>query len=183
MFNRQLNTFIKAAECGSFSKAAEVLYITPSAVIQQINSLEDCFDIKLFVRSNQGIRLTAAGDYLLTETKMLIARNERIRTHLMEMKHGERQVISVGINNYHQPKLLYELWFHFDIRYPNYQVKTVSFGDTVPTRLTGIDLVEGIYFHEAWQRDYDFIHCSDVPMSIALPHNHPLVGGNNAHLC
>ena len=33
MYNPQLDTFITAADCGSFSKAAEALYITPTAVI------------------------------------------------------------------------------------------------------------------------------------------------------
>lgn len=33
MYNPQLDTFITVADCGSFSKAAESLYITPTAVI------------------------------------------------------------------------------------------------------------------------------------------------------
>ena len=40
MYNHQLDTFIRVAELKSFSKAAEALYITPSAVIQQVNALE-----------------------------------------------------------------------------------------------------------------------------------------------
>lgn len=40
MYNPQLNTFIRVAEAGSFNKAAEESYITPTAVIKQINLLE-----------------------------------------------------------------------------------------------------------------------------------------------
>ena len=40
MYNRQLCTFLKVAELESFSKAGECLYISASAVIQQINALE-----------------------------------------------------------------------------------------------------------------------------------------------
>ncbi len=40
MFDGKLETFIKVAECGSFTKAAEDLYITPTAVMKQINALE-----------------------------------------------------------------------------------------------------------------------------------------------
>ena len=41
MYNPQLETFICVADTGSFSKAAEQLYISAPAVIKQINSLED----------------------------------------------------------------------------------------------------------------------------------------------
>lgn len=40
MYNPQLDTFICVVEAGSFSKAADKLYISPPAVIKQINSLE-----------------------------------------------------------------------------------------------------------------------------------------------
>lgn len=43
MYNPQLETFIRAADAGSFNKAAEESYITPTAVIKQINLLESLF--------------------------------------------------------------------------------------------------------------------------------------------
>ena len=41
MYNHQLDTFIKTADLGSFGKAGEALYISSTAVIQQINLLEN----------------------------------------------------------------------------------------------------------------------------------------------
>ena len=48
MFDGKLETFIKVAECGSFTKAAEDLYITPTAVMKQINALEKVTVFYLF---------------------------------------------------------------------------------------------------------------------------------------
>lgn len=48
MYNPQLETFIRVADAGSFNKAAEEAYITPTAVIKQINLLEASLDVKLF---------------------------------------------------------------------------------------------------------------------------------------
>lgn len=48
MYNPQLVTFIHVADAGSFNKAAEQSYITPTAVIKQINLLEDNLGVKLF---------------------------------------------------------------------------------------------------------------------------------------
>ena len=64
MYRPQLKTFLTVCETGSFSKAAEQLFITPSAVLQQIRTLEAELDAALFVRSSKGVSLTSAGDYL-----------------------------------------------------------------------------------------------------------------------
>lgn len=48
MYNPQLDTFVAVAEQGSFSKAAEKLYITPTAVMKQINALESHLGFALF---------------------------------------------------------------------------------------------------------------------------------------
>ena len=54
MYNPQLETFLCVAEAGSFNKAAERLYISPPAVIKQINLLEESLGVKLFDRSTAG---------------------------------------------------------------------------------------------------------------------------------
>ena len=58
MYNPQLDTFIRVADAGSFNKAAEELYITPTAIIKQINLLEASLDVKLFERTHRGLHLT-----------------------------------------------------------------------------------------------------------------------------
>ena len=64
MYNPQLDTFICVVEAGSFSKAADKLYISPPAVIKQINLLESSLGVKLFERSHRGLTLTNAGHSL-----------------------------------------------------------------------------------------------------------------------
>ena len=71
MYNTQLDAFIKAAELKSFSKAAQETYITPTALIQQINSLESRLNIQLFTRSRRGIELTPAGEIILEAAKQI----------------------------------------------------------------------------------------------------------------
>ena len=64
MYNPQLDTFIRVADAGSFNKAAEQAFITPTAVIKQINLLETELDVQLFVRTHRGLKLTEAGKSL-----------------------------------------------------------------------------------------------------------------------
>ena len=72
MYNPQLETFIRAADAGSFNKAAEESYITPTAVIKQINLLESSLGVKLFERSHRGLTLTNAGHSLYQDAKYII---------------------------------------------------------------------------------------------------------------
>ena len=61
MYNPQLETFLHVVDAGSFNKAAERLYISPPAVIKQINLLEESLDVQLFIRTHRGLVLTKAG--------------------------------------------------------------------------------------------------------------------------
>lgn len=72
MYNPQLETFLRVADTGSFNKAAEQNYITPTAVIKQINLLEAELGIQLFVRTHRGVRLTEAGQSLYKDSKYII---------------------------------------------------------------------------------------------------------------
>ena len=61
MNDRQINSFLRIAETGSFSKAAQESYISVPAMIQQIDRLEETLEFPLFVRTNQGVTLTPEG--------------------------------------------------------------------------------------------------------------------------
>lgn len=68
-----METFIRAADAGSFSKAAEGAFITPTAVIKQINLLEASLGVKLFERTHRGLVLTSAGRSLYQDAKYILA--------------------------------------------------------------------------------------------------------------
>ena len=61
MYNPHLETFLVVADSSSFSKASQKLFISPTAVIKQINLLENEIGFPLFYRDNKGITLTDAG--------------------------------------------------------------------------------------------------------------------------
>lgn len=51
MYNRILDTFIAVADSGSFTKAADSLYISPTAVMKQMNTLEKDLNLVLMERT------------------------------------------------------------------------------------------------------------------------------------
>lgn len=71
MYNSQLAIFVCVADCGSFTRAASKLYISPTAVMKQMNALEAHLDLKLIERSSHGIRLTPAGEVIYRDARFL----------------------------------------------------------------------------------------------------------------
>ena len=57
---RQLEIFVKVAELGSFSKAAESLFLTQPTVSEHIRSLEDELGVRLLDRLGRGAAVTTA---------------------------------------------------------------------------------------------------------------------------
>src|SRR5262245_65621357 len=57
-----LHVFEVASSVGSFTKAAELLSVTPSAVSRQISALESFLNVRLFNRGRDGNALTPAGE-------------------------------------------------------------------------------------------------------------------------
>lgn len=72
MYNPLLDTFIAVAEDGSFTKASERLFLSPTAVMKQINTLEKQLDVKLLRRTTTGAVLTPAGEVVLRDAKFMI---------------------------------------------------------------------------------------------------------------
>lgn len=62
---RDLHVFSMVAECGSMSKAAARLHVSPPAVSQVIADLEQGLGVKLFDRTSQGVEATPYGRALL----------------------------------------------------------------------------------------------------------------------
>ena len=73
---RHLLALVAVAETGTFSRAADRLGYTQSAVSQQIGSLERIVGTLLFERPGgpRPVRLTTAGEMLMTHARAVLAR-------------------------------------------------------------------------------------------------------------
>ena len=61
---KSLNYFIEIANQKSMRKAAEALYITQPNLTRTVHALEEELGVRLFIRNNQGVRLTLEGENL-----------------------------------------------------------------------------------------------------------------------
>lgn len=115
----QLRYFIAAAEYNSFTKAANQFYISQTAITQQIQSLEDKMDVRLFDRSKRPVELTPAGKVFLIEAKAIVGRIDRALEKVQEASTGLVGSIRIGYTKGYERSDLSEILRVFHMEYPN----------------------------------------------------------------
>ena len=152
MYNPQLETFVSVAESGSFNKAAEKLYISPPAVIKQINLLEEKLDLQLFVRTHRGLVLTRAGQSLYQDTKYIIQYCRNAVTRAKNAMQESENLIRIGTSPMTPAQVLVNLWPKVQEYCPNTKFQLIPFENTPENarEILGnlgqnIDVVAGIF--------------------------------------
>ncbi len=152
LYNPQLDTFIRVADAGSFSKAAEDAYITPTAVIKQINLLEGSLGVKLFDRSHRGLTLTKAGRSLYQDAKYVIQYCRDSVTRARNAMQEDASVIRIGSSPMTPAQLLMQLWSKVNELCPDIKFQIVPFENTPENAREilanlgrNIDVVGGIF--------------------------------------
>ena len=130
MYNPQLETFLRVADAGSFNKAAAERYITPTAVIKQINLLENTLGIQLFQRSHRGLTLTPAGRSLYQDAKYIIQYCRDSVTRAKNAMQEDSNVIRIGSSPMTPAQLLMGLWAKINERHPDIKFQIVPFENT-----------------------------------------------------
>ena len=152
MYNPQLETFVCVVEAGSFNKAAERLYISPPAVIKQINLLEENLDIRLFIRTHRGLQRTEAGKSLYQDAKYIIQYCKDSVTRARNAMQESEEIIRIGTSMMTPAQILVDLWPRLQEYCPDIKFRLVPFENTPENarEILGnlgqnIDVVAGIF--------------------------------------
>jgi DNA-binding transcriptional LysR family regulator len=118
----QLEAFLQVASHRSFSKAAEVLFLTQPSVTARIQSLEKELGEDLFERSGRAVRLTDAGNTFLVYAQRALKDVQEGRDALDALRKTEAGSLRIGsaltVSAYVLPKILKT----FRARYPGVDV-------------------------------------------------------------
>lgn len=152
MYNPQLETFVCVVETGSFNKAAERLYISPPAVIKQINLLEENLDIRLFIRTHRGLQMTEAGKSFYQDAKYIIQYCKDSVTRARNAMQESEEIIRIGTSMMTPAQILVDLWPRLQEYCPDIKFRLVPFENTPENarEILGnlgqnIDVVAGIF--------------------------------------
>ncbi len=118
----QLNILKTLIETGSFTKTAETLFITQSAVSHSIASLEDELEIQLIKNNKKGIALTEAGEKIYALAKDVMSRVYRSREEISALKNMQAGKLSVGCFQSVSAKILPGVLKRFKQKYPGIEI-------------------------------------------------------------
>jgi len=96
MNTRQLEYFLAVARELNFTRAAESMYVSQTAVTQQIKTLEEQLGVKLFERTKRKVTLTAAGRVFQEEATAILNRIDKAVQRTKEVTSGFIGTLNVG---------------------------------------------------------------------------------------
>ncbi len=113
--------FLAVVEEGNFTRAAEKLYISQSALTKYIKRLEESMGVILFERSSP-VRLTYAGEIYLQYVKKAIQQETALSQKFEEISQEERGRIRMGIARFRSSILLPDILPSFKKQYPKVDI-------------------------------------------------------------
>ena len=118
---RQLQYFVGIAETGRFSEASKMLFVTQSAVSQQIKQLEEELGTQLFVRQTHSVMLTESGQELLPLAKSVLRGVAECRDRISDLKGLLCGTLNIGLTYSLEPYIR-ETMLGFMGQYPKVKV-------------------------------------------------------------
>jgi len=177
---KRLRLLTEVARRGSFSAAADSLYLSQSAVSQQVATLEREVGMPLLERTSSGPKLNDAGRVLVGHAEAALARLEEAEHELKAiagLHGGELRIASFPSAS---ATLLTEALAEFGDRHPNVRLTVTEAEpeDSLP-RLRAAEVDVAVVFDypmlpRTEERDIDRILVLTESMYLALPRDHPL---------
>ena len=179
MYHPLLDTFIAAADCGSFTKAAGRLYISPTAVMKQMNTLEAHLGLNLIERTPAGIRLTPAGEVIYKDAKFMIDYSRKSIADANAAAHSHDTTFCVGTSLLNPAKPFMDLWYRVNKSFPDYKLHLVPVEDDHEGILSEIgklgekfDFLIGVCDSKAWLSLCEFLPLGRYKKMVAVPREH-----------
>ena len=188
----QYRIFNVVAKSQSFSKAAEALFMTQSAVSQSIKQLENSIDMILFQRTSKGVRLTEAGNILYKYTSSAM---ELLETGLLKidaLKTLDDGELKIGASDSISTHFLLPHLEMFHKIYPNIKIKIINrvtsetidllkngkidiaFGN-LPIQDDDLEVIECMSVQDTFVAGNDFLSLKDKIFSREEISNLPLI--------
>ena len=128
MIDSKLKTVLSVAETLNLTKSAKNLSLTQPAVSQHIKSIEEALGVKLFTRTNKGLKITPQGDIVVNYAKKM---NGLYSLMIQQLKDEQRSVrhITVGVTPTAESNMISQVLALYGIQNPSVRITIIS--DTI----------------------------------------------------
>ncbi|MDM0000723.1 LysR family transcriptional regulator [Variovorax sp. J22P240] len=172
---RQLRAFLAVARTGSFTLAAESLYITQSALSGLIKELEQTLGARLIDRTTRRVYLTDIGERLYPMLDGAVHDLDSVLQRVADHREMKSGLVRIAASQLLASTLLPELIAAFQAKHPLVHVKLVdSPVESVMGRVFGGEVELGIGPEREPNSDITSTRLFDGPFMAVFPNGHPL---------
>ena len=179
MADRRLRIFHAVAKQGSFTRAAESLFMSQPAVTFQIRQLEERYQVRLFERGHGHIALTPAGELVMSYAERIISLSDEMETRLSEMTGEMRGTLLIGASSTVAESLMPRILSDFNALYPQARPRlVVANSETIESRVAANTLDVGLI--ESASKDANVIaeFCGEDELVVICAPDYPLAGAH-----
>ncbi|HEY3275835.1 MAG TPA: selenium metabolism-associated LysR family transcriptional regulator [Syntrophorhabdaceae bacterium] len=171
---RHLETFVRIAELKSFTKAAEMLYLTQPTVSKQIVDLERFFEVKLIDRTKRSVVLTKAGEILLKYAIEFMALKKETIDAIDAFRGLKKGTMLLGASTIPGTYMLPRLLGLFNRQYEGIQLRLLISDSKDVLNMTDLGEIDiGFVGAKDDTRKIDYKKIIDDTIVIAAPKDYP----------
>lgn len=145
MADRRIQVFYTVAKQLSFTKAAELLFMTQPAVTFQVKQFEEHLNTRLFERTHGKIALTPAGDLAMHYAEKILDLNAEMEARMAELTGQMSGPLMIGASTTIAEYMLPRILGDFKTKFPQVQARlTVANSETIENRVNDHTLDVGL---------------------------------------
>jgi DNA-binding transcriptional LysR family regulator len=138
---RRLEMVVRAADAGSFSKAARTLGVTPSAVSHAVSDLERELHISVFYRTTRQLRLTQDGEAIYDRGRAILDQLTELEATVAKPSERLRGTLRIGLSISLSRWMIMPAIAKFTRRYPDLRLEMLVLTQVKEMHAEGVDLL------------------------------------------
>ncbi|MBB5049954.1 DNA-binding transcriptional LysR family regulator [Rhodopseudomonas rhenobacensis] len=175
LHSRLLRYLDEVVSSGSIRQAAERLNVASSSINRQILELESKIQVPIFERLPRGLRLTAAGEILITHIRQTLRDHDRVQSRISELRGLNRGTIKVATMSGLASGVLSRLVVRFREEYPGIKIVVHTYlADAILNAVEQADVDFGFGYNLRADPSLHLLHVFAARLGAIVSAQHPL---------
>ena len=171
---KEIEYIVTLAEEGKLARAAQRLFITPSALTQQVSNLEHEIGLPLFERSRSGWSPTRAGQIYLSSARQILQIRQETERRLQDLSDSQKGNLSIGVTSEHGTTTFTHIYPAFHKQFPEVTINIILRDIILNILIRTGKLDLGILTLSEEQQTEDlYIPLAQEEILLAIPSLHP----------
>ncbi len=174
--DKNIQYILEVARCGGITKAANKLYVTPSALSRFVQARENELNVQLFHRVGKSFVLTEAGECYIRKCREIERLHLELNQQMQYFANIDNKVIQIGVQPSFSTVVLDKVLPEFRSIYPDMKIVLQEYSNTELRDMLHRQKVD-VFFSTTAHRDssYEYHRVKSCETVMAVEKNHSLI--------